>query len=207
MGSEHTMMTMGESTHLGEAALMGDEGTADAELVEAITARNQEALREAYDRYSSRVMGVALGILKSKELAEDVTQEVFVRLWNRPDRFDAGRGTLRAFLQIDARGRSIDLMRSMRAASQRDQIDYRKQSSTVTPGTEELAMTAVTSESVRDAIDLLPEEQRVPIALAFFDGFSYRDVADQLGLPEGTVKSRIRAGMRRLRLALAPEVG
>ena len=178
----------------------------DAALAAAIAAGDQTALRTAYELYASRVMGVAVGILKSKELAEDVTQEVFVRLWKSPRRFDAERGSLKAYLQVDARGRSIDLVRSHRAAVQRDQADYFR-SSKVAEGTEDIAMTSLTSATVHRAILELPVEQRAPIALAYLDGLSYRDVATRLGQPEGTVKSRIRAGMRRLHLVLAPEVG
>jgi len=190
---------------MGTPAAADDRST-DADLAAAIAEGNQAALRTAYDLHASWVMGVAIGILKSKELAEDVTQEVFVRLWKNPHRFDAERGPLKAYLKVDARGRSIDLIRSQRASVQRDQADYFR-SSKVAEGTEDIAMTSLTSAAVREAILGLPEDQRAAIALAYLDGHSYRVVAARLGLPEGTVKSRIRAGMRRLHLALAPEVG
>jgi RNA polymerase sigma-70 factor (ECF subfamily) len=177
----------------------------DTELVGAIADRKHEALRSAYDQYAPAVMGVALGVLKDRDLAEDIVQQVYVRLWDRPQRFDPERGSLRSFLQMDAHGRSIDLIRSMRARDERDRADHARTASTATPGTEELAMDNVVSTHVHAALAELPEDQRTPIALAFFDGFSYRDVAERLGLPEGTVKSRIRAGMRRLRLVLAAE--
>ena len=135
----------------------------------------------------------------------DITQEVFVRLWNRHDRYDPSRGSLKAFLQMDAHGRSIDLLRSRRAAAAREIADHHKTASTAVAGTEELAMTAITSDVVRSALMKLPEEQRTPIAMAYFDGYSYRDVAERLGVPEGTVKSRIRTGMRRLKLAIGTE--
>ena len=177
----------------------------DASLVRRIAIGDQGALREAYDEHAAAVNGVALGILRDRDLAADVTQEVFVRLWERTHRYDAGRGSLRSFLQMDAHGRSIDLMRSRRSAQARELADHRKEASTERAGTEELAMTAVTSTTVRTALLELPEEQRTPIALAFFDGHSYRDVAEMLGVPEGTVKSRIRSGIRRLHLALGTE--
>lgn len=177
----------------------------EAELVERIAGGDQSALRDAYDRHAGNVMGVAIGLLRNRELAQDIVQEVFVRLWERPDRYDPQRGGLRAFLQMDAHGRSIDLIRSIRAADERDRADHARTSSATVAGTEELAMDAVTAQTVRGALGQLPEEQSTPIALAFFDGYSYRDVAGRLGLPEGTVKSRIRAGMRRLKLVLSPE--
>jgi RNA polymerase sigma-70 factor (ECF subfamily) len=182
-----------------------DQRALDRELVRRIADRDQSALKQAYDLYGGFVNGVAIGILKDRYLAADITQEIFLRLWNRFERYDATRGSLKAFLQMDAHGRSIDLLRSRRAEAARELADHRKQSSTVTAGTEELAMTSMTSTEVRTALMALPEEQRTPIALAFFDGYPYAEVAEVLGLPEGTVKSRIRAGMARLHLALGVE--
>jgi len=178
----------------------------DEQLVAAIAAGDQTALRVAYDQCAPSVFGVAIGLLRDRSHAEDVTQEVFLRLWDRPDRFQPDRGSLRSFLQMDAHGRSIDLLRSARAAQRRDRVDHDVRKSTIPAGTEELAMSEIASGQVRDALFELPDEQRIPITLAFFDGYSYRDVADLLSLPEGTIKSRIRAGMQRLRLAFEPEM-
>lgn len=177
----------------------------DANLVARISEGDAAALREAYDSYAAHVNGVAIGILKDRDLAADVTQEVFVRLWERHHRYDPTRGSLKSFLQMDSHGRSIDLLRSRRAAQARELADHRKQASTPEAGTEELAMTSATSSTVRTALMSLPDDQRTPIALAYFDGYSYREVAEVLGVPEGTIKSRIRTGMRRLQLALGNE--
>ena len=177
----------------------------DGELAQAIVSGHKRALHDAYVLYASYVNGVAIGILKDPHLAADITQEVFVRLWQRAERFDPARGTLKSYLQIDAHGRSIDLLRSRLASNKRERLDHEKMASTHTAGTEELAMTAITSNTVRTAMLGLPEDQRTPIAMAFFGGHSYRDVADALNLPEGTVKSRIRLGMKRLQLALRTE--
>lgn len=184
---------------------MPDPRIEDRRLVEQIAVRDQHALREAYELFGSYVNGVALGILKDRDLAADITQEVFVRLWERFERYDPDRGSLKSFLQMDAHGRSIDLLRSRRAAEARELADHQKQASTPTAGTEELAMESVQATSVRTALMSLPDEQRTPIAMAFFDGYSYRDVAEILGVPEGTIKSRIRTGMRRLQMALGAE--
>ena len=177
----------------------------DAELVSAIAAGDRSALRHAYERNAAAVMGAAVGVLRDRTHAEDVTQDVFLRLWDRPDRFDPSRASLRSFLQMDARGRAVDLVRSLRASDQREQADHASRASTAVPSTEELAMGEVVSAMVRDALRHLPAEHRLPIGLAFFAGHSYRDVAALLSLPEGTVKSRIRAGLQRLRLVLNPE--
>jgi RNA polymerase sigma-70 factor (ECF subfamily) len=177
----------------------------DRALVETIVGGDQRALHDAYELYARFVNGVAIGILKDSHLAADITQEVFVRLWQRGERFDANRGSLKSYLQIDAHGRAIDLLRSRRASAQRERVNHSKESSTHTAGTEELAMTAMVSDTVRDAVRGLPEDQRTPIAMAFFGGHSYRDVAVALDLPEGTVKSRIRLGMKRLQFALGTD--
>lgn len=181
------------------------ENPNDHDLVQAIVSGDKRALHDAYDLYASHVNGVAIGILKDPHLAADITQEVFVRLWQRGERFDPARGTLKSYLQVDAHGRAIDLLRSRIASDRRERLDHQKAASTHTAGTEELAMNAITSDTVRTAMLGLPEDQRTPIAMAFFGGHSYRDVADALNLPEGTVKSRIRLGMKRLQLALGTE--
>jgi RNA polymerase sigma-70 factor, ECF subfamily len=174
----------------------------DEAIVSAIDNGEEHALRLAYEQHAAAVLGVALGVLRDPARAEDVTQEVFLRLWDRPERFRPERGTLRTFLQMDAHGRSVDMIRSANAASRRDGVDHVERTSAAAAGTEELAMTEIVSAEVRAALLSLPDEQRLPITLAFFDGYSYRDVADLLSVPEGTVKSRIRAGMQRLRLSM-----
>ena len=198
-------MTTATSPPATGSGAVEDPRALDRHIVERIAVRDQQALREAYDLYAGHVNGVAIGILKDRDLAADITQEVFVRLWERFERYDPDRGSLKSFLQMDAHGRSIDLLRSRRAAQAREMADHQKQASTPTAGTEELAMESVQASTVRSALMTLPDEQRTPIAMAFFDGYSYRDVADILGVPEGTIKSRIRTGMRRLHMALGAE--
>jgi RNA polymerase sigma-70 factor (ECF subfamily) len=150
------------------------------------------------------VHGVARRLLRDDALAEDVTQDVFLRLWRRPDRFDPTRGTLRAFLLRDAHGRSIDLIRSEEARRAREEQDaYR--SSTHVLGPEHEVWDAVRSETIRTALAALPELERDSVVLAYFGGLSYREVAEGLGQPEGTTKSRIRAAMQRLRGTLVSQ--
>lgn len=169
--------------------------------------QNQLALAEAYRRFGQKVYRTAFGVLRRAELAEDVTQEVFVRLWQRPSRFDAERGTLSGFLQLDAHGRSVDLLRSEMARSAREQREQRFAAASDSPiSIEEEVMKRITSERIQQAMALLRPEERSPIALAFFQGHSYRRVAAILDVPEGTVKSRIRKGLGRLRELLGEEV-
>lgn len=177
----------------------------DAALAVRLVDQDSSALTEAYRKYGNRVYRVAYGLLRREELAQDVTQEVFVRLWKRPDRYDATRGAMSSFLQLDAHGRSVDLIRSEEARAKREVANERL-SSNHQIGPEEEAMKRVTSERVRDALHQLKEAERGPIAMAFYLGYSYRKVADVLGVPEGTVKSRIRSGMAKLRESLGTEL-
>ena len=171
---------------------------ADETLVAELPKRNEGALEELYRRHGGAVFGVARRLLRDGALAEDVAQEVFVRLWTRPDRFDPARGALRSFLLRDAHGRAIDLLRAEEARRAREDRDHHM-SSDSRAGTEEEAMQTVQSEEIRAALAALPDREREAVVLAYFGGLSYREVAERLGQPEGSTKSRIRSAMQRLR--------
>lgn len=177
----------------------------DAVLVERIQMGDESALTEAYHLHGKAVFAAAYAVTRRKGLAEDMTQEVFVRLWKRSGRFDPRRGSLRSFLKIDARGRAIDALRSERARRDRESREATLQTSAPPVGIEESVMAKITSSKIREALDSLKSEERIPLALAYFDGRSYREVAALLELPEGTVKSRIRSGLGRLRGLLRTE--
>jgi RNA polymerase sigma-70 factor (ECF subfamily) len=177
----------------------------DAALAARLIDGDSGALSDAYRAYGNRVYRVAYGVLRREELAQDVTQEIFVRLWRRPDRYDATRGSLGSFLQLDAHGRSVDLIRSEEARSKRE-IANERLSSKYQHSPEEEAMRRVTSDRVREALERLSENERGPIAMAFYLGYSYRRVAELLNVPEGTIKSRIRSGLAKLRDILGAEL-
>lgn len=182
------------------------DSSEDRALWEALLDQREEALSEVYRRFGEKVYRAAFGVLRRSELAEDVTQEVFVRIWQRPERFDPGRGSLGGFLQLDAHGRSVDLLRSERARADREIREQQLAASSNSPmGLEEEVMKRISSERIRDALETLDADERLPIALAFFQGHSYRRVAEALDLPEGTVKSRIRRGLSRLQELLGEE--
>lgn len=178
-------------------------------MVDRIAAGDDAALGEVYDAYSPLVFGLALRVTRDRGVAEDVTQDVFVNLWKRPDRFDPSRGTLRALLAAMARNRAIDLVRSRTASARREETEGRlaaTSASATSPGdVAEAAIRAESSEAVRRALDALPDEQREAIGLAYFGGHTYREVAELLGIPEGTAKSRLRLGLQRLGALLAAE--
>jgi RNA polymerase sigma-70 factor (ECF subfamily) len=174
----------------------------DAVLVLAIARYHQDALAEVYRRHAGAVFGLARRLLSERALAEEVVQEVFLRLWNDPERYDPSRGTLRSYVLAQAHGRSVDLLRSegaRRAREERDARAARESAYDVEHAVWDLA----TAEQVRTAVDKLPATERECIALAYFGGRTYREVAAQLSEPEGTVKSRIRSGLKRLRQELA----
>jgi RNA polymerase sigma-70 factor, ECF subfamily len=174
----------------------------DAQLVTSIARYSEVALAEVYRRHGGAVYGLAKRVLNNGAEAEDVTQEVFLRLWNQPDRFDPARGSLRSFLLAQSHGRAVDAVRSSSSRRQREARDAMRTARTRYDIQHEVWDLAV-ADQVATAMGALPEEERRAIELAYFDGRTYREVATLLGQPEGTVKSRIRNGMRRMRAVLA----
>lgn len=173
----------------------------DAVLVVAISRYNQEALAEAYRRHAGAVFALSRRLLVDGTLAEEVVQEVFLRIWNQPEKFDPERGTLRSYLLAQCHGRSVDLLRSETSRRAREERDARRTAEKGYDLEHEVVDLAV-AERVKEALDTLPDIEREAIALAYFGGHTYREVADILDQPEGTVKSRIRAGLKRLRTEL-----
>lgn len=176
-------------------------GASDAALVIAIGRYREDALAEAYRRHAGAVLALALRPLRDRALAEDVVQEVFLKLWNQPDRFDPGRGSLRSFLLSQAHGRAVDIVRSETSRRGREDKESRL---TAERGydVEHEAWDLVMADHVRDALGTISDGERKAIELAYFGGRTYREVAELLGQPEGTIKSRIRSGLRRLGGAL-----
>lgn len=176
----------------------------DAAVVVAIGRWRQDALAEAYRRHAGAVHALARRVLLEDSAAEEVVQEVFVRLWNSPERFDAQRGSLRSFLLAQAHGRAVDMLRSETSRKRREERDAR---TTAEAGydLEREVWDLATAERVKQAVAQLPADERRSIELAYFGGHTYREVAALLDQPEGTVKSRIRSGLRRLRTHLADE--
>lgn len=174
----------------------------DAALVVAIGRWRDDALAEVYRRHGGAVYGLARRVLGDDTRAEEVVQEVFVRLWQQPERFDSDRGTLRSYLLASAHGRAVDLVRSEASRRRREEHDAR---STVTAAydLEHEVWDLALADQVKVALNQLDSDERKAIELAYFGGHTYRQVAALLSQPEGTVKSRIRAGLRRLQGSLA----
>jgi RNA polymerase sigma-70 factor (ECF subfamily) len=187
--------------YLGDEALPASE-LSDAGLVVAISRYHQEALAEAYRRHAGAVFGLARRLLSDVSLAEEVVQEVFLRLWNTPEKFDPGRGSLRSYLLAQCHGRSVDLIRAESSRRKREDRDVRQTAESGYDVAHEVWDMAV-ADQVRAALVQLPDRERRPIELAYLGGCTYREVAVMLDEPEGTVKSRIRSGLKRLRVDLA----
>ena len=173
----------------------------DAALARSVVARDETALAELYRRHGGPTLSLARRVLADRVLAEEIVQEVFVRLWHAPERFDPERGSMRAWLCAQVHGRSVDLLRANTARRAREERDAFR-----TPAIDhdlELAVVELTEgEAVRRALGSLSDAERQAIELAYFGGHTYREVAVLLAQPEGTIKSRIRSGLLRLRAAL-----
>jgi RNA polymerase sigma-70 factor (ECF subfamily) len=170
----------------------------DTALVVALARYRQEALGEVYRRHAGAVFGLAKRLLNDQAKSEEVVQEVFLRLWNQPDRFDPDRGSLRSFLLAQTHGRSVDVLRSDSSRRRREERDAR-QAATGGYDLDRAVWDLTLADHVRTAMETLHHTERAAVELAYFGGRTYREVAAELGEAEGTVKSRIRSGLRRLR--------
>jgi RNA polymerase sigma-70 factor (ECF subfamily) len=181
---------------------------ADGTLVARIVAGDDRALGLVYDRYGSLVYGLARRVTSSTAAAEEITQEVFVQFWEHADRFDAAKGSLRAFLGAITHRRSVDWVRSEARRREREARTSQDAATgtvaTVVDITTELGAQD-TAARVRAAVETLPLEQREAVVLAYFGGLTFREVAASLGLPEGTAKSRLRLALGKLSAVLSAQ--
>lgn len=175
----------------------------DAEFDVALARRvadqhDHEAFAAVYDRHAAAAYGVARRILRDTSLAEDVVQEVFIGFWTTPERFDPDRGTLRAWLVTMAHHRSVDAVRRAvtRAAVSLDGID---EPGPAAEDAQDAALRLADADRVRQALAMLPAEQRQTLLLAYWGGHTQAEIADITGVPIGTVKSRVFNAFRRLR--------
>lgn len=177
---------------------------ADAALARAVFDGEELALAQLYTRHGGPCLALARRVLADRVLAEEVVQEVFLRLWHEPSRFDPDRGSMRAWLCAQVHGKAVDLLRAETARRAREERDAFR-NATIDDDLERAVLELTESEAVRRALASLSDGEREAIELAYFGGHTYREVAALLEQPEGTVKSRIRSGLLRLRAALIDE--
>ena len=198
-----------------ERARRGPEGgrgsdPADVQIIQRVVAGDQRALGELYDRWSKPAFSLARRVCADEGLAEDVVQEVFIAFWREPGRFDPARGAFGSWLLTLVHHKAVDAVRRESAIRRRTvpaAEDGEEWSVAPGPGADQAALGAVVAGQVRDALGRLPDEQREALALAYYGGYTQREVATLTGVPLGTVKSRMFTGVQRLRSVLGPLLG
>lgn len=190
----------------GNASGRRDAGasTCDGEILERIAARQETALREAIDVHGGAVYALACWFVRDRDIAEEVAQDAFLTLWNRPERVRLGEGSVRSFLLGVARHKAIDRVRS--GAAQRRTTDavlgMLQTAPRVSPGCDEAVLDR---QRLAGALERLSAVQKEAVVLAYFGGRTYRQVARETDVPEGTAKTRLRDALRALRRDLSED--
>ena len=173
------------------------EVTDDADVLMArVRRQDADAFEALYDAYHRVVFGVALRVLGDRSAAEDVTQTVFLKVWNTPNLFRGGN--FAAWIVRVTRNRALDVVRGRNVRPETELPESLPEDESM----EEAAFARLDAERVRSALAALPPEQREPIELGFFGGITHQEIARRSQTPLGTVKTRIRSGLKRLRAAL-----
>ena len=173
----------------------------DAEIIGLVASRDRRAFDELYDRYAQIIFNLCIRILKKETDAQDVMQEIFVQVWRDAGRFDPGRASVKTWLFTIARSRSLDRYRSRKAVETR--IEGSEDDLSNLPIGKDLQESSVTQQYVHHALSQLSGEQRLVLELSYYEGLTQEEIAEQLGEPLGTIKSRIRSALIKLRGFLA----
>lgn len=176
-----------------------EDMTDDAILMRRIIEREQAALSDLYDRFAARVYGLAMRILDNSTLAEEVTQDTFLKVWDQATRWDAERGKLSTWLLTLTRYTAIDRLRSERRQAPMNPLDLDEMSNLIGQASVVDQPDWLSGEAIGNLMKALPVDQVEAIQLAFFKGMSHTEISDYLNQPLGTVKSRIRQGLITLR--------
>lgn len=172
----------------------------DSALVERMMSGDEGALSALYDRYSGMLYGMLMRILRDQQAAEEILQDLFFQLWRGAERFDAGRGSLPAWLMVIGRNRAISrLRRRDRREIPEDSEDFSMQSVACSTNVEDEATRRMLIQRLKIAMQSLPREQREAVELAYFEGMTQTEIAQRTGSPLGTVKTRIRTAMQSLK--------
>jgi RNA polymerase sigma-70 factor (ECF subfamily) len=170
-------------------------------LIASVANGDQAAFASLYDALSPTIFGVVRRVLRDPSQAEEVTQEVFVEIWKQATRFDAARGSVRTWAVTIAHRRAVDRVRSEQSHRER-QVTVGAASLEVPPSPEDDAVEAEDRQRARTAMDALPAAQREALELAFYDALTHVQISEHLGVALGTVKTRIRDGLIRLRTTM-----
>lgn len=168
------------------------------------------ALADLYDRHGRAVYALAVRMLTDHGEAEDLTQDVFTLAWRNAAKYDPARGAVAAWLLVTTRTRAIDRLRSRRSrprAAGEDEIRRMDAIPDAAPSVEMIVASVEGAARVKDALGTLPGDQRDALVLAYFEGLSHSEISERTGTPLGTIKTRIRAGLARLRQAMDGEKG
>jgi len=176
-----------------------DEPASPTALLQRVASGDRGAFAQLYEELGGQVYGIIRRVLVDPAMAEEVAQEVFVEVWQHAARFDAGRGSARSWVATIAHRRAVDRIRSETARRRREDTDHETTPTVVEDSVGDLVTGNADRDRVHAALARLPDAQREAVMLAYFGGRTYREVATQLGLPEGTAKTRIRDGLIRLR--------
>ena len=174
----------------------------DLELVRAIQRGDESALGALYDRYSAILFGLIVRIVNSRPEAEDILQQVFLQVWNRAASFDEARGKVFTWLVTLARSRAIDRVRALAVRAKAVDIAGQASAQVAAAVGDELVLRGEQREFIRGLLQELPDEQRTVLLLAYFEGLTQTEIAERLGQPLGTIKTRMRTALIRLREAL-----
>ncbi len=175
---------------------------ADAEAVARLAGGDPEALADIYDRHARLVYSLAFRIVGSQDEAEEVVQDVFVQAWKQAAKFDRARGAVVAWLLMMTRSRAIDRLRANRGLPTAGEISEVPDPADPSFGPEVRTLTAEQLAKVHAAIQALPLVQRITIELAYYEGLTHLEIAERLEQPLGTVKTRIRLGLMKVRDAV-----
>ena len=177
----------------------------DLQLLERIASKDREALNVLYTRYMTPVYSLSLHMLKQPSLAEEVTQDVFLNIWLKADSFNASRGNPRSWIMSVTHHRVIDVIRSRRRShtlTDPEGYETLERLPSSGPSVETEVAQRLDRERIMRALTTLPENQREVIMLAYYEGFSQSEMAERLAQPLGTIKTRVRLAMQKLKTAL-----
>jgi RNA polymerase sigma-70 factor (ECF subfamily) len=187
---------------------VGEDDRHDLELHRGVSARDRSAFDELYGRYARSAYGVALRVTAQDLIAQEVVQDAFLALWRAPEAFDPARGAFRSFFLSLVHHRAVDVVRReerLRTRGERASNLEPVRGEDVADEVVEGAYLSVRRKQVREALTILPPEQRQVVELAYFGGYTQSRIAEALGIPIGTVKTRTLAAMKKLRRALSRE--